>query len=123
MTETPEAPAGLGTRAAELWTGVVSRYELRVDEQYVLEQACHEVDLIDRMRAKILLGNLTVRGMHGATVANPLVIEIRQHRGLLASLLRQLKLPDQGGQKSSRDRSCAARKAANTRWGNNPSGA
>jgi hypothetical protein len=47
-------------------------------------------------------------------VINPLISELRQHRSTLASLLRQLKLPDESV--SAEARSTAARAAANARW-------
>lgn len=124
MTEPPEPPAGLGARAAALWEGVTSKYALRIDEEYVLEQACRQVDLIELLAAEVAKVEMIVRGAYGQPTAQPLITEIRQHRGTLAALLRQLKLPDEPrGQQNGLSVSEQARRAANKRWGKNPSGA
>jgi hypothetical protein len=111
------SPAGLGNRAKRLWDGVSTAYELRVDELVILEEACHEVDLLDRIDARLRLGTLTMRGAFGAVVAHPLLAEVRQHRGVLARLLGQLKLPEAVG-KPEWTASDKARRAAAARWGN-----
>jgi hypothetical protein len=58
---------------------------------------------------------LLVRGSQGQDVINPLISELRQHRATLASLLRQLKLPDEST-RLAEARSTSARAAANARW-------
>lgn len=117
MTAKPPVPAGLDERAADLWTGVTCKYDLRVDELYVLEAACREVDLIDAMVIRQRSEDLIGVGSQGQPVAAPLVSELRQHRATLAALMRQLKLPDEDGRAAS-SASEAARAAANARWGN-----
>jgi hypothetical protein len=113
-----DRPAGLGDRAKVLWEGVTSKYALRVDELDVLRQACAEVDLIDAMFERQKSEDLIAVGSMGQPVIAPLVAEIRQHRSTLARLLAQLKLPDEDGARPPRDRSAAARRAVNVRWGN-----
>jgi hypothetical protein len=109
------APPGLGPRAAELWGGVTGKWELRIDEQLILEAACREVDLIeamiDRQRGEDLIGT----GSQGQPVAAPLISELRMHRTTLAGLLKQLKLPDEDG-RAAATTSDLARHAANARW-------
>lgn len=117
MVEKKAIPAGLGERAAALWEGVTSKYELRVDELYVLESCCREVDLIDSMVERQKSEDLIGKGSMGQPVAAPLVSELRQHRSTLAALMKQLKLPDEDG-RAAQNTSDAARKAANARWGN-----
>lgn len=121
MTENHELkhhqPAGLGTRAQELWISVTSTYRLRPDELVLLEEACREVDLIERIDARLRLGTITARGAWGAVAAHPLLAEIRQHRGVLARLLASLKLADVANQRPADSPSTKARRAANTRWG------
>ncbi|MFD4457687.1 hypothetical protein [Nocardia sp. NPDC058480] len=113
----PTAPQGLNDPGTSLWKDVVGKYGLRADELRVLEAACREVDLIDRIESAMPAEDLIVTGSQGQPVINPLVPELRQHRSTLASLLRQLKLPDEGAS-SAEARSTAARAAANARWGN-----
>ena len=115
--ELPEPPVDLGVRGAELWRGVLADHELRVDELRVLEDACREVDLIERLEEGMRGAALVVTGSQGQPVANPIVQELRQHRALVARLLGLLKLPDE--EREGRDaqwRTQRARKAALARW-------
>lgn len=109
------APTGLGERAERLWSDVVSCYDLRADELRVLEDACREADLIDVLERELVDADMIVRGSQGQPVANPLVSEIRQHRGTLQRLLGSLKLPDEDGRQQL-SRSESARNAVNARW-------
>ena len=107
-------PEMLGRAGAQLWVDVTSTYTLRVDEKRVLEDACREADLVDTLETASRTADLVVKGSQGQPVINPLISELRQHRSTLASLFRQLKLPDGD---SGEARSAAARSAANARWG------
>ena len=116
-----KTPAGLGTGGRKLWREITGAYDLRADELRVLEDACREADLIailnDGMADDVRVGRLMVRGSQGQDVINPIISELRQHRGTLASLLRQLKLPDQDAEASPAGVvSTAAREVANARW-------
>lgn len=111
----PPAPAGLGLHAEALWKRITKLYELRPDELRILEDACREADLIDRLEKELTDADLVVHGSQGQPVANPLVSEIRQHRTALRSMLAGLKLPDEDG-RAQLDRSTKARAAANERW-------
>ena len=104
-------PGNLSKRALDLWEGVTSKYDLRMDELYVLESACREVDLIDSMVERQKSEDLIGKGSMGQPVAAPLVSELRQHRAALAAFLKQLKLPDEDG-RGAQNTSDAARKAA-----------
>jgi hypothetical protein len=122
------APIGLGEKALELWDGVMKSYRLRPDELRLLEDACREIDIIERLDAAVSKPSfkLTVRGSMGQNVINPILQEVRQHRIAFASLARQLKLPSLAGgigaegEETPRgdDASSKARKAAAARWGN-----
>jgi hypothetical protein len=113
------APSGLGRRGRELWKDIVSGYELRADELELLEHACREVDLLERMQSELESAPMTIQGAYGQVVANPLVSEIRQHRTVLAGILVKLKLTD-SAEAAAHSRSAriseAARKAARARW-------
>ncbi|MBF6459814.1 hypothetical protein IU433_12280 [Nocardia puris] len=110
----PSAPSGLRPGGRKLWADVIGTYELRPDEVRVLKDACREADLVDALEAQLQGSALLVTGSQGQQVINPLVSEIRQHRGVLSSLLRQLRLPD--GNDTPDARSTQARDAANARW-------
>lgn len=113
----PKPPAGLADGGTKLWAAVIDTYDLRIDEQRVLEDACREADLIDMMVTGMRGKSLVVDGSKGQPVVNPLVSELRQHRATLAALMRQLKLPEDGdAERDAGARSSAARAAANARW-------
>jgi hypothetical protein len=57
-----------------------------------------------------------VKGSQGLLVINPLIPEVRQHRSALASLLKQLKIPDVEPAAGQDKRSTQARAAAMSRW-------
>lgn len=117
MTAKPAAPKGLSKPGAALWRDVLGKYELRVDEHRILEDACRERDLIARMEDQLADAPLMVAGSMGQLVLHPMVGELRQHRATFATLMRQLKLPDdaagsdQGGELSAKNRA-----AAQSRW-------
>lgn len=124
---TQRAPKDLGPAGQRLWKSICRDYELRPDELAVLESACREADLIQRLEEALKDAPLVVKGSMGQEVASPLVTEIRLHRSTQAGLLRQLKIPDLEDEDEDEEptvirrrpmsRSEAARKAANARWG------
>lgn len=116
MTAKQDPPEGLGAKALVVWTEIAEGYDLRIDEMRVLEDACREIDLIERLEAELEHAELIVTGSMGQPVASPLVQELRQHRGVLARLLGWLKLPDEE-QPAKGNTSASARTAAMARWG------
>lgn len=113
------APKGLKAEGKRLWHDIAGNYELRFDEYRLLEEACREVDLIERLNADLEDAPLTAKGSMGQTVSAPNVQEVRQHRTVLARLLGQLKLPDAdaGSGSTPKSRSGSARELAAARWG------
>lgn len=113
------APVGLGKRGKALWSSIANIYELRPDELCTLEDACREADLIERLHGELAESSLTTKGSMGQEVASPYVSEIRQHRTVLTTLLKSLKLPDSpaGAAQKRAATSDAARTAARARWG------
>lgn len=112
-------PVNLGKRGKALWDSIIPAFELRPDEMCVLEDACREADLIERLHAELATAELTTKGSMGQEVASPYVSEIRQHRAVLAGLLGKLKIPDSpaGAARKRAVTSDAARSAARARWG------
>lgn len=108
-------PSNLGERGAALWSDVTERYSLRPDELAILADACHEADIIERLRAEFETRDLITTGSMGQDVAAPHVSEIRQHRNTLAGLLGKLRLPDEDGNAAA-DRSAAGRALVSQRW-------
>lgn len=114
MSKSVYVPTSLGRAGKKLYREIASKWDLRPDEKRVLLDACAEADLVDEL-AKAMKGQpYLVRGSQGQQVINPMIAEQRQHRAVVASLLKQLRLPDEGD--SQEARSSAARDAANARW-------
>jgi hypothetical protein len=122
--KTPPVPRGLSPAGLALWRSIVPAYELRPDELRVLHDACREADVVARLAEALEDAELLVTGSQGQKVINPLVQEVRQHRTVLAALLRQLKLPDTpSGARQKQDLvSEQARAAARARWGTRSTG-
>lgn len=119
VRDVPPAPDGLAVRAKDLWESVVGVYDLRPDELRILEDACREAMLVDRLDRELDGAPLLVKGSMGQLVANPLVQELRQHRSTFAGLMAKLQLPDDPDQVSAdspAERTVKARAAANARW-------
>ena len=111
------APSGMGEKALKLWHAVADNYILRPDEYRVLEDACRQTAIVDALERELVGADLVMRGSMGQPVANPLLSEIRQHRNVIASLLRQLGLPNEpAGEVTEISRSVQARDAAKSRW-------
>lgn len=101
-----------------MWVGVTDRWELRPDELRVLEDACREATLVDKIEAALKSEELVTDGSTGQVRAHPLLSEVRQHRVAMTSLLARLTLPDdeaEGRQEAARSEH--ARSAAIARWG------
>lgn len=120
----PKAPTGLRKGGKELWSSIHAKnYVLRPDELRILEDACHQADLIDEinreLRKQLRDGNFMVSGSMGQQVSNPLISEIRQHRATLTQMLAKLKLPDLDESPNTGEgpvRGEQQRNAANSRW-------
>jgi hypothetical protein len=59
-------------------------YEFRPDELVLLEDACREVDVVDKLEKDLKRTGLWVTGSMGQDVANPLIALLGQHRSTLA---------------------------------------
>lgn len=116
---TKTAPKGLGPKARKLWRDMTAKYEFRVDELAILEQACRELDMIEKLQELIddEYFEYVVAGSMGQDAMNPVLIEIRQHRALHGRLLKQLDLPDDNEAAAAGSQSSVARAAAEARWG------
>lgn len=112
----PKPPVTLADAGKALWSSVVAKYELRVDEYAVLEAACKTADMIATLDKEWdALGKpFMTRGSMGQDVIHPLIGERRAQQAQIAKLLGQLKLPDDataGGVTTN-----PARAAAASRW-------
>lgn len=111
------APRGLGASGKRIWGQITETYTLRPDELSILEDACREADLIDRLEEALTGAPLMESGSMGQKVASPLVSEIRQHRNTKRQLLTSLRLPEEPGGSAAEERSEMARALNVIRWG------
>lgn len=104
-------------KGARLWDDIAGNgaYILRPDELRILEDACREADLVERLEVALRDAPLVVKGSMGQEVSSPLVSELRQHRVTLNTLLKSLRLPEDAPNAAD-DGSNRARKAATERW-------
>ena len=107
-----DAPENLGSKGSALWDSISTKYELRPDELRILGEAARELDLIDKMESTLAGADLMTTGSMGQPVMHPMVSEVRQHRTVLAALLRSLKLPDDTGEGAVNQQ----RQAGNASW-------
>lgn len=114
----PPVPRGLARGpGASLWRAVVGQYSLRADELVVLDSACRQVELVAKLERELTGSKLIVAGSKGQDVPHPLLGELRASRALVASLLRQLGLPDEpGAERPAENNSSKAQRAARARW-------
>jgi hypothetical protein len=94
VKKSPAAPKGLAAGGRALWREVTKNHVLRPDHARILQDACHECDLIDDLQAALKDVPRTTRGSMGQEVIHPLISELRAHRATLSTLLRGLSLAD-----------------------------
>lgn len=109
-------PSRLGTKGARFWRETTKAYELSAHELHLLEGACRELDIIDRLEAVLDGAQLIVSGSMGQDTAHPLLAEVRQHRAAFGAIVKQLALPDVEDAAPISPRSRQAQAAANARW-------
>lgn len=87
-------PAYLKSKGTQVWRSVTTDYVLRDDEKVLLEQICREADLIQELQEELRRLPIMMTGSMGQDIVNPLLMEIRQHRALMAQLHARLDLPE-----------------------------
>ncbi len=98
-----------------LWRAVTGAYELAPHEAELLRQACRAVDVLARIDAALMDGDVTVEGYNGQPRANPLLAASAEQRRVLDALFRSMALP-MPNEAEGRRRSPAAVAAAQARW-------
>lgn len=113
---TRTAPPGLGTKARKLWRETTAIYDFSPHEALILEGACREIDIIERLQKELDGADLVVAGSMGQDTAHPLLQELRMHRATFGSIIKQLALPEVEAPEQKSAKSSAASKAAQARW-------
>lgn len=114
---TRTAPPKLGPKARKFWRETVAIYDLSAHEALLLEGACREIDVIERLQKELESADLVVPGSMGQDTAHPLLQELRMHRATFGSIVKQLALPEADAPEVKSAKSQAASKAAQARWG------
>jgi hypothetical protein len=94
----PRAPNGLQRRGKLLWSQLHTVFDFTSEPHrlVLIEDACREADLVDRLQRAVDKNDLRVKGSQHQPVTAPEVSELRLHRKTLADILRALSLPDDG---------------------------
>jgi hypothetical protein len=120
-TSKARPPAGLGPEGRTLWREITTETAndgliLDARERRWLLDAAREADLCTAMMTQLEGAPFMVKGSQGQDVINPLVSELRMHRGVIGGLLARIKLTDPsdgaGTGTGSRTTSTQARTAA-----------
>lgn len=89
-----QAPVDIGPAAADLWGEVLSRWILAPHQLPILEAVARTYDEIENLQADVKARGLLVPDRFSQLKANPSVALLRQHRTVLARLIRELNLDD-----------------------------
>lgn len=108
-TETVEAdlpvpPCDSSEKATALWYGLLGEYEFSIGELVILEQLVNTQTHLDEIETAWRRdgSETTSLGSTGQVVTEPRIQEMRQLRGQIASLIKALNLPAEGGQERRR---------------------
>lgn len=124
MPETPQPPkypTGLRARGKRLWRELHESADYRAcpETRLVAEETCYLTDEITRQRALIRKAgtDTRVKGSQGQPVSMPEIADLQRNQGILLSLLKSLRLPDDETAPSGKlSRSQVGKIAANARW-------
>lgn len=108
-------PSVLGSSGRALWRSVVDTFELDQHELVALASACRQADVVAELEAVVAADGLMVVGSTGQSRLHPALVEARQGRIAVATLLGRIDLQDSDG-RSQMTPSQRGRKAANARW-------
>lgn len=100
-------PEGLGPAGDAFWEKVTHEYGLNPAEERSLVDACREIDLIERLQAKV-----DVEALSSPLGMNPALSELRLHRGILDRLMKSIGIDTNANASPS----AMGRSLASHRW-------
>jgi hypothetical protein len=114
----PKFPRGLKTRGKRLWSELHTSGDFSgcPETQMVAEEACYLADEIERLR-RVVRGageDTRVRGSQGQPVSMPEVADLRNNQSLLLSMLKSIRMPDDGEGRLTRSQ--VGKIGATARW-------
>ena len=89
---TPKPPAGLRKSGRQLWTAVLTDFELTQHETVMLREACRTADALDDLHNLVETEGTMSNSSQGARI-HPALVELRQQRITLARLFAALRIP------------------------------
>lgn len=93
----PKPPVGLGPAGQKLWRDLHAQFELSDGHQlHLLAAACRTCDDLVAFEARLAADGPFTLDRFNQVRSHPAVPAIRDARGLLARLLRELGLPSEG---------------------------
>lgn len=117
--QVPKYPTGLKARGKRLWRELheVADFGGCPETRVVAEEACYLTDEIERLRRIVRKAGADTRvtGYNGQPVSMPEADDLRKNQGILLSMLKSLRLPDDDGGKLTR--SDIGKMGAAARWG------
>lgn len=120
MPEIPKYPTGLRARGKRLWRELHESADFSdcPETRLVAEEACYLADEIARQRTLIRQSgaDTRVRGSQGQPVSMPEIADLQRNQGILLSLLKSLRLPEEDGGDGKLSRSQVGKIAADARW-------
>ncbi|MEB3031082.1 hypothetical protein [[Mycobacterium] nativiensis] len=120
MPEIPKPPTGLRARGKRLWRELHEFAEFGdcPETRLIAEEACYLTDEITRQRTLIRKAgtDTRVKGSQGQPVSMPEIADLQRNQGILLSLLKSLRLPDEDGGDGKLSRSQVGKIAAEARW-------
>lgn len=93
----PRAPNGLGRRGKAFWQQLhaeVGFFSCEPHRLLLIEDACREADLVERLQKAVDSNDLRVKGSQQQPVSAPELAEIRLHRKALVDILKALAIPE-----------------------------
>lgn len=91
--EMPEPPENAKDAGRQLWTGIVSRFDLAPHELELLRQAVGVLDTCDELAAIVEAEGLMVPVLPHGTKPNPALVELRAQRITFGRLMAALQVP------------------------------
>ena len=111
-------PTGLKTRGKRLWQELHESADFSgcPETRIVAEEACYLSDEIDRLRRIVRAAgpDTRVAGYNGQPVTMPEADDLRKNQGILLSMLKSLRLPEDEAEKLTR--SDIGKLGASARW-------
>ncbi|OPE55768.1 hypothetical protein BV510_03400 [Mycolicibacterium diernhoferi] len=115
----PKYPTGLKARGRRLWRELHEAADFgdSPEARLIAEEACYLADEIERLRRIVRKAGADTRvtGYNGQPVSMPEADDLRKNQGILLSMIKSLRLPDDDDTRLTRSE--IGKRGADARWG------